>query len=154
MSKRTQLAPGQERSISVSLKSLRNPPLDIKLTSQAPNTSILDVKTALGEQTRIPVDKIKILHNKKPVADSKVLKELVGDDATAIEFSIMVMGGAASIKPAADATGETAQGPSGKEVVESEAFWEDLHGFLLQRVKDEKQANELLGLFSSAWKKR
>jgi len=36
-------------------------------------------------------------------------------------------------------------------VVESSAFWDDLRGFLLQRVREEKQADELFSLFLRAW---
>src|SRR5277367_2719023 len=98
MAKRQKLAPGQERSLTISLKSLRNPPLDIVLKSQSPLTSVLDLKTEVSSQSSIPVDKIRILHKKKPVGDAKVLKDLVGDEETSMEFSVMVMGGAASVK--------------------------------------------------------
>ncbi len=112
MSKRSKLAPGQERSVSVLVKSLRNPPLEVALSSQPLNTSVLDVKTAVAKQARIPADKIKMLHKKKPVADSKVLKDLVGGDETTVEFSVMIMGGAAAIK--AEDTGAAPE-PSGRE---------------------------------------
>jgi len=152
MSKRVKLAPGQERSLTVTIKSLRNPPLDIKLSSQSLNTSILDVKTSVSERARIPTEKLKILHNKKPVADSKVLKDLAGESDSSIEFSVMVMGGAAAVQPAPQpAHGETAQGQSGKDVVGTDAFWEDLRGFLLQRVRDEKTVDEMSNVFRKAW---
>src|SRR5277367_815932 len=115
MAKRQKLAPGQERSLTISLKSLRNPPLDVVLTSQSPLTSILDLKIEVSSQSSIPVDKIRILHKKKPVGDAKVLKDLVGEEETSVEFSVMVMGGAASVKMEgiAVATTPVAQGPSG-----------------------------------------
>ncbi|KAJ3468568.1 hypothetical protein MRS44_002633 [Fusarium solani] len=97
MSKPTHLAPGSERSVTVSLKSLRNPPLSIKLTSQPLDTSVLDIKSNVQKQTRIPVAKMKLLHNKKPVPDSKILKDLLGDTDLSIEFTVMVIGGAAAI---------------------------------------------------------
>ncbi|KAI0884769.1 cell-cycle control medial ring component-domain-containing protein [Annulohypoxylon maeteangense] len=155
MSKRTPhaVAPGQERSLTVLVKSLRNPPLDIKLTSQTPNTSILDIKTSVSNDSGIPVDKMKILHKKKPIPDSKVLKDLAGEDDTSIEFSVMVMGGAAAIKNTPAHT-EVAQGPSGGEVLETKEFWDDLKGFLLQRIRDEKTAGELADTFQAAWKAR
>ncbi|KAI0181897.1 cell-cycle control medial ring component-domain-containing protein [Hypoxylon sp. FL1284] len=143
--------PGQERSLTVVVKSLRNPPLDIKLSSQTPNTSILDVKTAVSKETSIPVDKMKLLHKKKPISDSKVLKDLAGQEEMSVEFSVMVMGGAAAIKsPPAQA--EVAQGPSGNEVLETKEFWDDLRGFLLQRIRDEKTAGDLTDTFQAAWK--
>lgn len=148
MSKPQSLAPGQERSITVTLKSLRNPPLDIKLSSQLLNTSVMDIKSAVSEQARIPVDKMKLLHNKKPVPDSKVLRDLVKDGDTSIEFSVMVIGGAAAVQSAEIPVAAT---PAGTEVLETDAFWADLKGFLLQRIKDEKQADELSTLFRSSW---
>ena len=169
MSKAVQLAPGQERSVTVHIKSLRNPPLDIRLSSQALNTSVLDLKAAVSAETSIPTDKIKILHKKKPVADSKVLKDLLGDDETTAEFSVMVLGGAAAAAAAAAAAtaaaaagGATeerepavaaavAQGPSGEAVLESDEFWTDLRGFLLQRIRDEKITEELFAKFLSSW---
>lgn len=150
MSKPTKLLPGQERSVTVTLKSLRNPPLDIKLTSQPLTTSILDVKTAVSAQTRIPVDKMRVLHNKRPVQDSKVLKEIISDTDAAIEFSVMVIGGAAVIPPVEQSAAKTAE-PTGAEAVDTEGFWADLHGFLMQRLKDEAQAKELSRLFRSSW---
>jgi hypothetical protein len=158
MSKAVSLAPGQERSIMVRIKSLRNPPLDIRLSSQPLNTSILDVKTSVSSETTIPVDKIKVLHKKKPVADSKVLKDLLGQDETSVEFSVMVLGGAAAAVPPAPKTEDaaadaasTAQGTSGEAVLQTDAFWTDLRGFLSQRIRDEKITEELFGKFLSSW---
>ncbi|KAL1854889.1 hypothetical protein Daus18300_011307 [Diaporthe australafricana] len=162
MSKAVSLAPGQERSITVRIKSLRNPPLDIRLSSQPLNTSILDVKTSVSSETTIPVDKIKVLHKKKPVPDSKVLKDLLGEDEASVEFSVMVLGGAAAAAPsgpkaeedpaaaAADAA-TTAQGTSGEAVLQTDAFWTDLRGFLSQRIRDEKITEELFAKFISSW---
>ncbi|KAF6827989.1 hypothetical protein CPLU01_08809 [Colletotrichum plurivorum] len=154
MSKPTTLAPGQERSVTVNLKSLRNPPLDIKLSSQLLNTSILDIKTQVESQSRIPVDKMKLLHNKKPVPDSKVLKDLLSEDQTSVDFSVMVIGGAAAVKPeepAAAVTNNPAQGAIGDAALETPEFWSDLQGFLLQRLKDEKKAEELSAQWRSSW---
>lgn len=153
MSKPTKLAPGQERSIRVSLKSLRNPPLDITLSSQLPNTSVLEIKETVSKQTRIPVAKMKLLHNKKPVPDSKVLKDLLGETDLAIEFSVMVIGGAAAILPQEHTPTVSAE-PTGAAALETDEFWSDLNGFLMQRLKDEAQAKELSGLFRSSWQSR
>ena len=162
MSKSKSLAPGQERSVTVTLKSLRNPPLDIKLTSQPPNTSILDVKGQVSSQTRIPVEKMKVLHNKRPVQDSKVLKDLLGDEESSLEFSVMVIGGAAAILPeetdatATTSTTEAATAPAeettaGIDELASKEFWSDLKGFLMQRLKSQELAEELSELFQSSW---
>ncbi|WYZ36567.1 hypothetical protein EsH8_II_000073 [Colletotrichum jinshuiense] len=152
MSKPANLAPGQERSVNVTLKSLRNPPLDIKLSAQSLNTSILDIKTAVESQSRIPVDKMKLLYNKKPVPDSKVLKDLLTDDQSSLEFSVMVIGGAAAVKPEpGSVANDPAQGDIGEAALHTEEFWNDLQGFLLQRLKDEKRAGELSALWRSTW---
>jgi hypothetical protein len=152
MSRPSNLAPGQERSVAVTLKSLRNPPLDVKLTSQPLSTSILDLKSNVSKQARIPLDKIKVLHNKRPVQDSKILKDLVGEAETAIEFSVMVMGGAASILPDEDEVDHEAPLPiSGAAALDTDEFWSDLNGFLMQRLKDQDKAEELSKLFKSSW---
>lgn len=141
--------PGQERSIKVTLKSLRNPPLDIALSSQPLTTSVLDIKSQVTAQTRIPTDKMKILHNKKPVSDSKVLKDLLGESDTKAEFSVMVMGGAAAIPKEEEK--EASVEPTGASALETTEFWDDLKGFLMQRLKDEDEAARLSGLFKTSW---
>lgn len=50
-----------------------------------------------------------------------------------------------------EAVGGVAQGPSGKEVVASDEFWEDLRGFVVQRIKDEKEGERLVAIFRKAW---
>ncbi|RDW88094.1 hypothetical protein BP6252_00126 [Coleophoma cylindrospora] len=153
--KRQKIAPGAEKSITVSVKSLRNPPLDITLSSQTPNTSILDLKTAVSEKTGISVDKIRVLHKKKPVGDSKVLKDVVGEEDSSVEFSVMVIGGAAAMNREVEMEGTSpapvAQGESGAEVLSTDEFWADLKGFLTQRLRDEKTAESTFGVFKNAW---
>ncbi|KAM0486077.1 hypothetical protein ACHAPX_000779 [Trichoderma viride] len=153
-------APGQEPSINISLKSLRNPPLDITLSALPLSTSVLDVKAAVQEQTRIPIDKMKLLLNKRPVVDSKVLKELRASEADrTIEFSVMVIGGAAAIPPAPevemaeDVPVSTAQADEAtvEAELEAEAFWADLKGFLQQRLKAQGKGEELAEMFRSSW---
>lgn len=139
--------PGQERSITVTLKSLRNPPLDIKLTSQPLTTSLHDIKTVVSQRARIPSEKLKILHNKRPLQDSKVLKDIVGDEDKTVEFAVMVIGGAAAVLPAEGAGSTT-------PAIETEAFWSDLNGFLMQRLKDEALGKELSALFRSSWESK
>ncbi|KJZ80375.1 hypothetical protein HIM_00225 [Hirsutella minnesotensis 3608] len=153
MSKPTKLAPGQERSATVALKSLRNPPLDIKLTSLPLSTSLLDIKTKVSSQTRIPVDKLKILYNKRPVTDSKILKDVLGESDTSIEFSVMVVGGAAAIPPE-ESPALASRPPTGAAAAETDAFWSDLKGFLLQRLNDQATAEELSSLFRASWESR
>ncbi|KAI3320686.1 cell-cycle control medial ring component [Xylariaceae sp. AK1471] len=154
MSKRkgSNVAPGQERSLVVTVKSLRNPPLDLRLSSQSLTTSVHAVKASVAKETGISEDKIKILHKKKPISDSKVLKDLVSDDDTTVEFSVMVMGGAAAAATKTDKQKEVAQGVSGTDVLQTQDFWDDLKGFLLQRIRDEQLAAELTNTFQAAWK--
>uniref|UniRef100_A0A8H7NKT7 Ubiquitin-like domain-containing protein n=1 Tax=Bionectria ochroleuca TaxID=29856 RepID=A0A8H7NKT7_BIOOC len=129
------------------------PPLDIKLTSQPLDTSILDLKGQVHAQTRAPVEKLKILHNKKPVPDSKVLKELLGDADTSVEFTLMVMGGAAAIPPPEEESSSRplVVAPTGADALETSLFWQDLKGFLSQRLKDDAEAEKLSTLFKSSW---
>ncbi|KAF7872493.1 hypothetical protein EAF04_003414 [Stromatinia cepivora] len=153
--KRQKLAPGQERSISVSLKSSRNPPLDVTLSALSPNTSILNLKESLSEKEGIPVEKLRVLYNKKLIGDAKVLKDVIGEEETKAEFSIMVMGGAASVRkigtPEKGAEAPVVQGPSGLESLAGEEFWGDLKGFLVQRLRDEEQGNKVFEVFKKAW---
>jgi hypothetical protein len=115
------------------------------------------------------VDKIKLLHNKKPTTDSKTLKDLLGEDAVqdgSAEFTVMVMGGIPvgaspriqTPEPAAEAAAPSpavaeGSGASGKDVLRQDGFWDDLHGFLQQRIRDEDEARRLAGLFRGAWQK-
>ncbi|ESZ90071.1 hypothetical protein SBOR_9535 [Sclerotinia borealis F-4128] len=155
LAKRLKLAPGQERSISVSLKSSRNPPLDVILSALSPNTSILNLKELLSEKEAIPVEKLRVLYNKKPVGDAKILKEIIGEEETKVEFSIMVMGGACSVRKVENlektVEAPVAQGPSGLETLAGEEFWGDLKGFLVQRLRNEEQGNRVYEVFQKAW---
>lgn len=157
LAKRQKTAPGAEKSISVSLKSLRNPPLDITLSSQTPNTSILDLKAAVSEKTGISADKLRILYKKKPMGDSKVLKDVVGNDDSNVEFSVMVIGGASAaatnkeVEMGGTSIAPVAQGQSGKEVLSTDEFWADLKGFLTQRLRDENAAATTFTTFKEAW---
>lgn len=142
------------------VKSLRPPHVDVRLPAQAIGTSLLDVKAAVAAETGIAAARLKLLHRRKPVPDSKVLKDLLdrtGDSGdavaanTTVEFSVMVIGGAGAGAAPAEAK-EVAQGASGADVLGTSEFWEDLRGFLLQRVRDEKLAGELSETFQAAWK--
>lgn len=157
--------PGRERSVTVTLRSLRNPPLDIKLAAQPLGTSLHDVKQAVAARARIPADKLRILHNKRPVPDSKILGEVLGDDCdkAAVEFSVMVVGGAAAavqqqqqqqpmdVDDEGRRSDRVRTAKKGEAAVEQDQFWEDLNGFLMQRVKDEDTAAELTTVFKNAW---
>lgn len=69
----------------------------------------------------------------------------------------MVIGGAAAItKGKADEmeveteAAVPAAGISGKDVLATEEFWGDLKGFLVQRLKDEKEGERVWSLFKGA----
>ncbi|CAG8983612.1 hypothetical protein HYALB_00004633 [Hymenoscyphus albidus] len=149
----------QPTSFPVTLKSLRNPPLDITIPSRDLSTSILDLKTALSTEASIPVKALKLLYNKKPVADSKVLKDLLGAEGVkegqSVEFGVMVIGGAAAIVKK-DGEGVTegekmeVEMGHGGDVLKTDAFWEDLRGFLVQRLKDEEEGDRVVKVFRDA----
>lgn len=75
-------------------------------------------------------------------------------------------GGSAAATAPAESTGRdtttrtddgapaVAQGSSGSAEMETGAFWEDLGGFLLGRVRDEAVAKEAAAVFKQAWKDR
>ncbi|KAI9828897.1 MAG: hypothetical protein M1819_006512 [Sarea resinae] len=213
MHKRQKLvAPGSSRSVTIHLKSLRNPPLNLTLTSQPLSTSVHELKAHVAEATKAPPHKVKLLHNKKPCADIRTVREVLGlDDETAavegpVEFSVMVIGGATASSPATPAPSSpgistpsgvgagvgspriatpvmetahsaadvktdadpmdidpkvpshspasevpVAQGPHGTTVLASEPFWDDLKGFLLQRLRDEAEGQEVFEVFRDAW---
>ena len=93
-----------------------------------------------------------MLYNKKPVPDSKVLKDLVGDEESRVEFSVMVLGGAASVRRGdEEVIPPVAGGESGLRMLAGEEFWVDLRGFLVQRLRDEGEGENVFGVFREAW---
>jgi ubiquitin-like protein 4 len=98
-------APGSEpppRTITIVLKSARNPNLSLTLPSSNPQTTTISalraaVQSALGGPT-VDDSKIKILWNKKPVPTAKKTVADALDNplspASEVEFGVMVMGGA------------------------------------------------------------
>ena len=133
--------PGSSPTITILLKSLRNPPISLSLPSQSLSTSIHELKSAVAKEIGTEgsgTEAIRVLYKKKPCPDSKTVKEVLGDEDVGkeVEFSIMVIGGAMR-----DETMDLgAQGVSGDEVLGSDEFWDDLKGFLVQRIKDERKA--------------
>jgi hypothetical protein len=133
---------------------LRNPPLEITISSADLNTSILTLKESLSSQASIPVKALRILHSKKPVPDSKVLKDILGPEHKgSVELGVMVIGGAAAIEkkdyPADKMEVEVGIG-HGDEILKTEEFWTDLRGFLVQRLKDEAEGDRLVKVFRNA----
>ena len=171
-------APGSLPTVTVTLKSLRNPQIDVSLTSQPLSTNVLDLKQITAEKANAVggAEKIRLLYNKKPCADTKTLKDVVGEGVVAgqeVDFTVMIIGAAPSAggaPPEAEKVEDVvmegvgtegkgneevvpvAQGSSGKEVLDSEKFWDDLKGFLIQRVRDEDVAGAVWGTFRESWK--
>lgn len=165
-------------------------------------TSIHDLKAAYAAgsgASDLRTDKIKVLHAKKPVNDTKTIKDVLGAAAVdaaaaassplAVEFSIMVLGGGGTpsagtpaistpervasppvaVPPAAAAPpppqpsqpeiemGEApvAAGPEeAAGILQTDEFWADLKGFLVQRLKDEGEGERLAGVFKEAWQQK
>ncbi|OGM46526.1 hypothetical protein ABOM_004561 [Aspergillus bombycis] len=161
-------APGSSKSITVNLKSARNPVLEIKLSNKPiSTTSVHDLKDAVrdrvvdAQSNKIPLDKIKILYKRKPVT-GKTISEILADEpemlagGKEVEFGVMIMGGAKVVDEDQEmvdrgASPKAALGPSGESVLETEDFWEDLEGFLAQRIKDNDEAKKLRNLFKETW---
>jgi hypothetical protein len=178
---KTTVAPGSSKSISVQLKSSRNPVLEFSVDNvPLTTTTVHDLREAVRDRVvasdgNPPAgEKIKILYKKKPIGGSaeKTLAEILSDSepdvlagGKTVEFGVMIMGGA-SIKPevtespagsAAKVTeteplpSNPAQGPSGSQVLQTEEFWKDLEGYLELRTKDTVEALRLAGIFKRAW---
>lgn len=89
--------------------------------------------------------------------DSKVLKDLVGNDGEGqggkVEFGVMVIGGAAALKKADSEEKEPEikeMRKGGKEVLKTEEFWGDLKGYLVQRLSDEGEGERVWNVFRKA----
>lgn len=81
------------------------------------------------------------------------MKEIVGDDESGkIEFSVMILGGAAALKPkeGEEIEPKILTGATGNDALKTDVFWEDLNGFLNQRLKDEHAATRCITLFKKA----
>ena len=110
----------------------------------------MDLKEEIHSQTSIATDKLRILFKKKPVPDSKVLSDLVGEEETKVEFSVMVLGGAAK-KGEEEVIPPVAEGASGIATLASGEFWVDLKGFLVQRLREEGEGEKVFEVFKKAW---
>ena len=172
--KQTQ-APGSSKSVTINIKSARNPALELTLPN-APlsTTSVQDLRDAVSERVTdtqgnpVALDKIKILYRRKPVSGTgKTIAEVLADEpgmltgGKAVEFGVMIIGGAHVVdttkpqlelaEPQDTSPPKPAIGPSGAEIVRTDVFWDDLQGYLEQRLKDEQEARRLRALFKEAW---
>lgn len=131
---KTTAAPGSAKSVTVQLKSARNPVLEISLDNvPLTTTTIHDLREAVRKRTVAAdgsqppaADKIKILHKKKPVGGSseRTIAEILSESepevlsgGKTVEFGIMILGGA-SVKP------EVTESPAGAgaKVAETEPY--------------------------------
>ncbi len=149
--------PGSAPTKTITLKSLRNPPLSLSLQSQSLSTSIRELKVAVVKKLggSVATENIRVLYKKKPCLDSRTVKEIVGEEdvGSEVNFSVMVIGGASGANQEGGKA-PVSQGLSGEDVLGSEEFWGDLKGFLLQRVRDEGKAGEAWDVFREGWRKR
>ncbi len=154
-------ADGQKSStINCTLKSSRNPVMSLSLPRTDLGTSVLQLKEKVAKELRMEgTDKVRVLYKKKPVGDIKTVKELVGEEDVGgeVELGVMVMGykedtGKDEDETMKDVDAPVAQGLSGDEVLVSEKFWDDLKGWLLQRIRDEGKAGEVFDAFRGSWK--
>jgi hypothetical protein len=159
---------GSATSLTITLKNLKSPAHSLSLSDQAPTSSVFDLKKSYADTYSLPLDKIKLLYAKKPASDAKTLSEILGADAVNSgnsEFTVMLLGGAVP-KDKAEATAAASQeegamqvdektesahvGPSGKELLATDEFWDDLKGFLTQRLKDQAEGERLAQVFRKA----
>ena len=165
--------PGDEPGVAETVRSLRGaPPLDVlRLAPQPRAASLRDVKALVAAESGLPADRLKLLHRRRPVADAKLIADLLPPpdsssdaDAATLELSVMVMGGAGSETAVAETSKEKekekeetkgdGEGDTPAADLDAPAFWDDLRGFLLQRVRDERLAGELAETFQAAWRAR
>jgi hypothetical protein len=116
----------------------------------------LEIKGKIGEEIGVEVGKLRVLWEKKPVGDSKTLKDLVGDGGEGrVEMGVMVIGGV-GVGKSGKGKGEEEVEPKvvkvgeGRRELATEAFWDDLKGFLVARLKDEREGERVWGIFRGA----
>ncbi|KAF2404624.1 hypothetical protein EJ06DRAFT_503978 [Trichodelitschia bisporula] len=149
-------------TLTVALKNLKAPNYNVALAGQPLSASIYDLKTAYVEKAGLttPVDKIKLLFNKKPTQDSKTLKDLLGDTAVStkeVELTVMAMGPLVTKNEAEPATTKDAPAAAGASsattMLQSDAFWHELQGFISQKIGGDQEAERLTRQFKTSWEK-
>ena len=148
---------------SILIRSTKTPPLDLRISEADPAAvTILELKervvTELGGG--VELGKVKLLWGKKPVTggDARTVREVLGgkevEKLAEVEFGVLVMGYKAPAGGGAAAATAGAAGAADAGESLDDAFWEDLRGFLQQRLKDEGKAEEVVGVFKGAWEKK
>lgn len=167
-------APGSSKSITVLIKSARNPALEFALPNvPLTTTAVQDLRDAVrsrvtdAQGNQVALDKIKILYRRKPVSGTgKTVAEVLSDEpemltgGKEVEFGVMIIGGAKTIDTSTqpesmeahdESLPKPAVGPSGQEILQTDEFWDDLQGYLEQRLKDEHEAKRLRTIFKDVW---
>ncbi|KAJ5223248.1 hypothetical protein N7468_007790 [Penicillium chermesinum] len=167
-------APGSSKSITVKVKSARNPVLEFSIPN-APlsTTTVQDLRDAVRERVAdtqgnpVPQDKIKILYHRKPVSGTgKTIAEILADEpemlsgGKEVEFGIMIIGGAKTVDaPIAESAASAHEAPAPQpvagstsdQILHDESFWNGLQSYLEQQLKDNAEAKRLRSLFKNAW---
>ncbi|TGZ83579.1 hypothetical protein EX30DRAFT_338205 [Ascodesmis nigricans] len=168
-------------TVSITIKPLRpTPGLDaLKLPTATLSSTILTLKAAYSKHTGLDTSRLRLLLKGKPVTDVKTLGELeLGDstDSDPVVLSVMVMGKidpeelkrnkeamakkeAETLKSvpatAPEKTAEDGHVDKKRKVLQDEAFWGELKGFLDGKLKgEEEDAAEVIKVFREAWAKR
>lgn len=152
----------KQTTLNITLKSSKNPVMSLSLPSTDVGTSVLALKEKVAKELKIEgTDRIRVLYKRKPAGDVKTIKEVVGEDDVGqeVDFGVMVMGYKEDATkkdedtPMKDVEEPVVQGASGEEVLTGENFWNDLRGFLVQRLQDEGKAGEVLHTFRESWER-
>ena len=152
----------KQTTLNITLKSSKNPVMSLSLPSTDVGTSVLALKEKIAKELKIEgTDRIRVLYKRKPAGDVKTIKEVVGEDDVGqeVDFGVMVMGYKEDATkkdedtPMKDVGEPDVQGASGEEVLTGEDFWNDLKGFLVQRLQDERKAGEVFHKFRESWER-
>jgi len=163
-------------TLTITLKPLRasaTGPNAVVVKDQTPDSSIYDVKAACAAQSGYTTEKVKILWERKPVSDSKTVKEVIGEAAAPgaeVEMGVMFMGqptqaptGGSAESSAVPVSEEperresvyedasSAQAGHGEAVLESKEFWDELQGFVSQKLHNESLTTNVMQGFRQSW---
>jgi hypothetical protein len=130
----------------------------------AHTTSVFDVKTAYGKRFTLPEAKIKLLDpvTKRPLSDSKLVAEVVGQVDEPVEFGVMLLGVTPKMPAAEDVEAKDAETKNAEakdvemqeagaeeSVLDTDGFWEDLRVWLNGRFNP-AEAKKLAAVFRKA----
>lgn len=142
--RKQQSVPGQARAISITLKTLRDPPLHFQL-SRDPSTTVAEIKDEISSQASLVSSKVKLLYNKKPVGDAIKVSDMLDEGKNEVTMTVMLMPGA--IQPKVPTLESQSSVAPADLILRTDNFWDDLRGFLTLRLKDEDVANRTTDVF-------